>query len=80
MKKGSEYQHQKPSVEFWIGYAMGRGINFEVHGKLTEILRTANGMIYGYGVHQEWVQREMPGEISLQQLMDMYGDENNNSD
>jgi len=74
MKKGGEYDLQKPSVEFWIGYAMGRGINFEVHGN-TEILRTHNGLVYGYQTPQKWVDKEIPNHISLKELIERF--ENN---
>jgi len=30
-----EYAHQRPAVEFWIGYAMGKGIKVIVHDPTT---------------------------------------------
>ena len=30
-----EYAHQRPGVEFWIGYAMGKGIKVTVHDPTT---------------------------------------------
>jgi len=72
MMKAGEYYHQKPSVEFWLGYAMGRGIKIEVHGQHTEILRTHNGLMYGYQTQQQWVKKYMPNQISLAEIMEMY--------
>ena len=55
-----EYEYQKPSLEFWIGVAIGRGIKVKVHGSHS-LLRTmyknkiytnegkgADGLRYGY--------------------------------
>jgi len=72
MMKGGEYYHQKPSVEFWAGYAMGRGIKFEVHGENTEILRTHNGLMYGYQTHQKWVKEFYPNQVSMSDLIERY--------
>ena len=45
---GSEYAYQKAGVEFWIGQAMGRGIKVSNHSKISTILKTKNGLMYGY--------------------------------
>jgi hypothetical protein len=74
MKGGSEYAHQKPSVEFWLGVCVGRDIHIEVHG-LTTLLRTHNGLMYGYQTPQKWVKKDFPNHISLQELMDRYEDD-----
>ena len=57
-----EYMYQKPSLEFWIGVAIGRGIKIKVHGSHS-LLKTmyqgkihtnegkeADGLRYGYFV------------------------------
>ena len=45
-----EYNEQRPCIEFWIGYAMGKGIKVTVH-KPTNILTAKPHMgLYGY----EW--------------------------
>ena len=72
MAQGSEYAHQKPSVEFWLGYAMGKGIKIVIHGKYSAILRTHNGLLYGYQTHQQWVDKYHPNEISLADLIKLY--------
>lgn len=55
-----EYQYQKPSLEFWIGVAIGRGIKVTVHGShsllkpmyqkkiYTNRGENADGLRYGY--------------------------------
>ena len=48
----SEYEFEKPGVEFWIGQAMGRGIKVVVHGNESTILKTRDGKLYGYGIEQ----------------------------
>ncbi|MFA5340607.1 MAG: hypothetical protein WC332_02405 [Clostridia bacterium] len=53
MLKGSEYAYQKAGVEFWIGQAMGRGITVTVHGTASTILKTRDGLLYGYGTKQQ---------------------------
>jgi len=73
MMDDGEYSHQKPSVEFWIGVAVGRGINIVVHGKYTELLKTKNGLMYGYETFQEYVKKERPNEISMAELVAKYG-------
>lgn len=75
MIKGSEYEHQKPSVEFWLGVCAGRGLKFEVHGDISEILKTHNGLMYGYQTPQKWVKKKHPKYISLEELMDKYESE-----
>jgi hypothetical protein len=68
----SEYSHQKPSVEFWVGFAMGRGVKVEVHGQKSSILKTRNGLMYGYQDHQAWVKKYIPNAVSLVELEERY--------
>lgn len=72
MMDASEYSYQKPSVEFWIGIAKGRGINIVIHGKYTELLKTRNGLVYGYQTFQNYVKKERPNEISMAELIEQY--------
>jgi len=51
-KRGSEYFYQKPSIEYWIGYARGKGITVNIN-EPTSILKTQNGMMYGYNIPQD---------------------------
>lgn len=53
MTFGSEYEFEKPGVEFWIGQALGRDIKIKVHGETSTILKTRDGLIYGYGTKQK---------------------------
>jgi hypothetical protein len=50
---GSEYEFEKAGVEYWIGQAMGRGINVHVFGDTSSILKTRDGLLYGYGTPQK---------------------------
>jgi hypothetical protein len=52
MELDTEYAYQKAGVEFWIGQAMGRGIKVVPHGEHTTILKTRDGLLYGYGTPQ----------------------------
>lgn len=52
LEVASEYGDQKPCVDFWIGYAMGRGCKVTVHGEHATLLKTPDGLIYGYGKKQ----------------------------
>lgn len=72
MMLDSEYSHQKASVEYWIGYARGRGIKFEVHGEASEILQTRNSLLYGYQTLQRHVKARKPDELTANDLMEMY--------
>jgi len=47
MNVQSEWEHQVPSFNYWIGLAKGLGIKIKIHGK-SAILRTKTGLIYGY--------------------------------
>jgi hypothetical protein len=72
MLTNSEYSHQKASVEFWLGYAMGRGINVEVHGDKSTVLKTKNGLLYGYGTTQKYVKERYPNELTERDLIERY--------
>lgn len=52
MAWGSEYFYQKPGVEYWVGRAQGQGIKVNVHGERSTILKTKDGLLYGYGIKQ----------------------------
>lgn len=47
-----EYKEQKPGMEFWTGMAMGRGVkvNFQLYN--TSLLKTKDGLLYGYNIRQ----------------------------
>jgi hypothetical protein len=44
--KDDEYEYQKPSLEFWIGVAIGRGIKIKVHGPTTLLKTMYRGKIH----------------------------------
>jgi hypothetical protein len=48
-----EYAYQKPSAEFWIGMAMGRGIKVAIHGQYSSLLKTRDSKLYGYETKQK---------------------------
>lgn len=48
MTFGSEYAHQLRSFHYWLGLARGMGVTVNIHGKDVSVLKTKNGMIYGY--------------------------------
>jgi hypothetical protein len=52
MANPSEYSCQKAGVEFWCGIAKGRGVEVKVFGELSTIMRTGDGLLYGYGFKQ----------------------------
>lgn len=52
MTAGSEYLHQKPGIEFWVGIAKGKGIEVNICGNL---LMTIDNKLYGYGTPQRCV-------------------------
>lgn len=79
MECGTEYAFQKASMEFWLGYAMGRGVKVEVHGKHGSLLRTHNGLLYGYQEPQEWVRKHHSYYISLEDLKKQYEDADQDS-
>lgn len=72
MAKGSEYAHQKPSLEHWIGIAKGRGVKVEVHGEHSSLLRTKNGLRYGYQEPQNWVRKHIPEQAELIEMLNNY--------
>lgn len=52
MAHDSEYAHQRPSCEFWLGIAVGKGIKLITH-PTSDLLKTA--FLYGYEEpKQEW--------------------------
>ena len=53
MIQHNEYMRQKPSMEFWIGMAMGLGHKVNVFtGEHSSIMKTYNKKIYGYNLLQ----------------------------
>lgn len=57
MTHTSEYEYQKFGVDFWCGVAIGRGIKIVVPYKDSAIMKTCDGLMYGYDQKQE---QQMP--------------------
>lgn len=53
METTSEYYYQKPSLDFWCGMAKGRGVKVRVFGGHSSIMRTKDGLLYGYDIKQK---------------------------
>ena len=49
----SEYAYQKPGIDFWCGVAIGRGIKVVIPGKKSAIMKTSDGLMYGYDRKQK---------------------------
>ena len=47
----AEYAQQKPNVEYWIGYARGKGIKVNIHKK-SNLMKSHDGLVYGYNTQQ----------------------------
>ena len=47
-----EYYYQRPGVEFWRGYARGKGIDIKFHGPTT-VGKCKGDMVYGYKISQD---------------------------
>ena len=57
MDKDNQRGYEKAPLSFWLGMAMGDGCKITIHGKISELLVTDTGYIYGYGKKQ-WIQRD----------------------
>lgn len=53
MSLGGEYEFEKPGVDYWCGYAKGRGLTVKVHGKRSRIMECPDKVLYGYYTPQE---------------------------
>lgn len=51
MSAVSDYYKLKCGCDFWCGYAKGLGVKLVVHGE-TAVMKTSDGLIYGYDVPQ----------------------------
>ena len=61
-----EYAHQKPSVDHWLGVAIGRGIKVNVHGRGSSILKTRNKKLYGFEIPQTFMIDNQPEYVVKQ--------------
>jgi hypothetical protein len=53
METDTEYVHQKPSVEYWVGRAQGMGVRVFIHGEHSSIMYTKDRLLYGYDRRQK---------------------------
>lgn len=44
----SEFRYQRPSAEYWIGLARGRGIEVNINGRSSALCTMENDQLYGY--------------------------------
>ena len=44
-----EATHEKDGIDFWCGFAKGRGIKVTVHGLRSQVMKTKSGLLYGFG-------------------------------
>jgi hypothetical protein len=54
----SEYLIQRPSSEYWIGVARGRGMEVAAHGEYTKLFQLTTGKLYGYNKTYEEILGE----------------------
>jgi hypothetical protein len=52
MEWGTDYSVLKSGIDFWCGYAMGKGVEIVPHGEHSTIMKTEDGLLYGYGTPQ----------------------------
>lgn len=60
MSNVTEYDRQKPCVEFWIGVAIGLGVAVNIHGPHF-LLKCPRGKMYGYDKKQNEKLRRRNG-------------------
>lgn len=48
MRTNDEYMYQKPALEYWIGYARGKGIKVNIKSPKSYLMCTPDGLLYGY--------------------------------
>jgi len=71
-----EYTEERPSVEYWLGIALGMGVKVTINGKNSQLLKykgnvSVNGMLYGYRKDYEAVLKteKMYGETIIYKLL-----------
>jgi len=48
-----EYINQKGGVEFWLGFAKGKGLKVGVHGMYSKVLKNKDKRLYGYDCRKD---------------------------
>jgi hypothetical protein len=68
MQAGTEYEHQKPSCEFWAGVALGMGIKFSIPDE-AHLLKTK--FIYGFEepLQNKWTKMMKKTQADLEHKM-----------
>ena len=59
MSEGSKYIYEKPSTTFWLGVALGYGVELHLHGDECCLLTTMNGKMYAYQEKQVMSQGDI---------------------
>ena len=56
MSMKGEYAFEKPGVDFWCGMALGRGIDVRIFGEKSTIMKSPDGLLYGYMTPQRSIE------------------------
>lgn len=59
MSQGTKYIYEKPSTTFWLGVALGKGIELHLHGDECGLLKTMDGKTYAYREDQVMSQENL---------------------
>ena len=51
-----EYNDQRAGIDFWCGFAKGRGVKITIQGTRAQAMQTRNGLLYGFGIPQGMTQ------------------------
>jgi hypothetical protein len=52
LEADGEYAFEKPGADFWCGVAIGKGVKLRVFGERSTLMRTRDGLVYGFCVPQ----------------------------
>lgn len=75
MVQESEYAYEKPGLEYWTGFARGRGVEVKFHGEHITLMRTWDGKLYGYPdrwqkevqeLREHLIEQEKKKELTVQ--------------
>lgn len=55
LDRSGEYIKLQAGVNFWCGVAIGRGVKLTIYGKNSTVMKTEDGLLYGYDKPQRSV-------------------------
>jgi len=70
-----EYVEERPSVEYWLGIAVGMGVKITINGKDSQLLkykgRYGNGLLYGYlQNYEDFINTQQKfGKMAIRKLL-----------